>query len=123
MSHIAQTDTSHSRSLQATEEVIYAYVKQEHSSRNSNLALLNFLAQSTGRDSSMSQRLLSACKQYFEQNCTKLMCYDDLRSYVEYLSDKNQEELRLQLAAHAKLNAPMADETEVSASKYRGNDC
>lgn len=70
----------------------------------------------------MSQRLLSACKQYFEQNCTKLICYDDLQPYMEYLSDKDREELRLHLAAHTKSKAPMADESEVVWTKLRGDD-
>lgn len=70
----------------------------------------------------MSQRLLSACEQYFEQNCSKPICYDDLRPYVEYLSNKEQEELCLQFAAYAKSKAPIDDESEVWCTKRWGNN-
>ena len=65
----------------------------------------------------MSQRLLSAGEQYFEQNCTKLICYDDLRPYLDYLSDKDQEDLRLHCAAYAKSKAPVEAESEVSRTR------
>ncbi len=103
--------------MQATGETIHAYVDQKRSSRNSNLALLKFLAQNAGKEPAMSEQLLSACKRYFEDNCTRFICFDDLRPYVEHLSDTDQEALRIHFASHAKGLSPIADASEVASNK------
>ena len=107
----------YNRSKQATEKIIHAYIHQGRSSRNSNLALLSFLAKRVEEEPTISERLLSACKIYFERNCARFICYDDLRLYMEHLNESDQEQFRLHIASHIKSIAPMADASEVKSTQ------
>lgn len=99
--------------MQATVDIIHMYVDQEHSSRNSKLAFLKFLAQNIGKEPAKPAHLLSACKKYFEDNCTRSICFDDLRPYVEYIAHPEQESLIIHCISHAKRLSVTAGASEV----------
>ncbi len=65
------------------------------------------------KEPARSEKLLLFCERYFEHNCTRLICYDDLRPYVEQLNDRDQEDVRARFASCAKGMARKADASEV----------
>jgi len=110
--------THHNASnMQVTGETIHVYIDQKRSSHNSNLALLKFLAQNAEKEPAMSEQLLSACKRYFENNCTRFICFNNLRLYVKHLSDTDQKALRIHFTSHAKGLSSITDVSEVAFNK------
>ncbi|KAK2788459.1 hypothetical protein FQN53_003605 [Emmonsiellopsis sp. PD_33] len=75
-----------------TQGFIADYIKRQSKSRNAQLASLDLTEQRITAKELSSSDILSACKDYFDRNSTKLYCFHDLRKYLSKLDQTLQGE-------------------------------
>lgn len=84
-------EANSSRNLENTKELIESYMKPRTVSRNARLALLRYYLIHTPDNTQVQEKLLSACREYFMEYCTKVICFRDLQPYVSRLEKPLQE--------------------------------
>ncbi|KAI9818225.1 MAG: hypothetical protein M1827_000850 [Pycnora praestabilis] len=100
---------------EATRSIINVCAQQPRPSRNAQLAVLDFvklrLLMPVAMPSSSSE-LLAVCCGYFEKTASKTCCFDDLRTYVEYLTESEKAEClwRMQRYVASKKDEEVRDE-------------
>lgn len=84
---------NNSRNSRITRELIDYYIKPRTLSRNARLALLRYYLIESVKNAQVQDELLSACREYFIDYRTKVICFRDLQPYVSRLDKPLQEKL------------------------------
>ena len=84
-------EANNSRNSENTKELIESYMKPRIVSRNARLALLRYYLIHTPDNAQIQEKLFSACREYFMDYCTKVICFRDLQPYVSRLEKSLQE--------------------------------
>ncbi|KAK2753596.1 hypothetical protein FQN54_007373 [Arachnomyces sp. PD_36] len=76
--------------VKETQDFIQDFIRRQPRSRNAQLASLDLTQYQVTNGSQTKEDLLAACQTYFDANCNKLYCFDDLQ---KYLADFDSETL------------------------------
>ncbi|MCJ1464356.1 hypothetical protein MMC07_002969 [Pseudocyphellaria aurata] len=85
LSAMKMIDTN--ENFEATKNLIHFYTKPKTNSRNARLAMLLYYS----IDVRENAQLLTACREYFVDFCTKVACFHDLQPYLSCLNRSLQE--------------------------------
>lgn len=97
-----------------TQELIDSFANRGIFSHNIQLAHLDLTMWGLNTLVRSSDDLLSACKEYFERNSSKAVCFDDLQGFVEMLDQDRKREFRRFAGEHATSLAPKENASGVS---------
>ncbi|KMP09176.1 hypothetical protein CIHG_03505 [Coccidioides immitis H538.4] len=94
------------------EEFIENHIAKRPKSRNAQLARLDLTSRQVSKGKRLSPAdLLTGCKIYFDNNKTKLYCFNDLRRYLTILDESFREEFHSHVVQHVSMEAPNGDNT------------
>lgn len=73
---------SQQRTIKETQDFLQDFIRRQPRSRNAQLANLDLIQHRITIGDQTSADLLSACQTYFDTNCSKLYCFEDLQKYL-----------------------------------------
>ncbi|KAK2748284.1 hypothetical protein FQN57_000942 [Myotisia sp. PD_48] len=82
---LATEKLADTENFEKTAAFISTYRSKRPASRNAQLAKLELLFQGKKGSLSSTDTLLAECLHYFDDNCTKIYCFNDLKGYLDYL--------------------------------------
>ncbi|KAL1958769.1 hypothetical protein VTO42DRAFT_3888 [Malbranchea cinnamomea] len=111
--------------VKQTDDFISEYIDKCPMSRNAQLARLDLVQSQVSAGSLDSDSLLSACKDYFDRNGSKVYCFHDLRKYISTLDPSLQEAFQQHLSqcetlkyGESKVDDPSALITIINVLKF-----
>ena len=104
------SQADYGRNFALTEDIIQSCASY---SRNARLAMLKLYASGPTKGVDHRAKLLSACLKYFRDYSTKLICFHDLRPYIERLNNQQQLDFLKLSAGEARNLKPTPREPEV----------
>lgn len=90
---IDSQEANNNRNLEISRKLIESYIEPRTLSRNARLALLRYCLIQTLENTQAQEKLFSACREYFMEYRTKIVCFRDLQPYVSRLERPLQEKL------------------------------
>ncbi|OJD18717.1 hypothetical protein AJ78_01254 [Emergomyces pasteurianus Ep9510] len=97
-----------------TQDFITEYIKKQPKSRNAQLAALDLTELRIATKELFPRGLLSACKEYFDRNCTKLYCFHDLCKYLLRLDHSMQSEFQVYVSQKVVADQSEDDQKQVT---------
>ncbi|PGH03515.1 hypothetical protein AJ79_07350 [Helicocarpus griseus UAMH5409] len=111
---VATNKLGKQETAQETQDFITNYIKRQPKSRNAQLASLDLTENRISTNELAPKDLLSACKEYFDRNSSKLYCFHDLRKYLIKFDRSMQDEFQVHVSQKVVANQTEDDQKQVT---------